>query len=83
MSCASCDETKLVSSFLGSEFTIPGYRLFRKDRHQHGESFTFHVIQDISFKTIDVFSFPCSIEVFPLEINLMGSKPGKRNACTF
>ena len=29
-------ETKLDSSFRGSEFTITGYRLFRKYRNQHG-----------------------------------------------
>ena len=83
MSCASCNETKLVFSFPGSEFTIPCYRLFRKDRNQHRESLTFHVIQDISCKTIYILSFPNSIEVFPLEINLLGSKPVKQNASIF
>ena len=70
-SCASWDETKLVFSFPASEFTIPGYRLFRKDRSQHGESLTFYVNQGIPCKIIDNFSFPNSIEAFPLEINFV------------
>ena len=34
-------EAKLDSSFPGSEFTIPSYRLFRKDRNQHGGGLIF------------------------------------------
>ena len=34
-------ETKLDSSSLGSEYTIPGYMLFRKDRNQHGGALFF------------------------------------------
>ena len=34
-------ETKVDSSFPGFEFTIPDYRLFRKDRNQHGENLIF------------------------------------------
>ena len=57
-------------SFSGSEFTIPGYRLFRKDRNQHRGGLVFYVNQDIPCKTINTFNFPNSLEVLPLEINL-------------
>ena len=62
-------EAELDSSFPGSEFTIPAYRLFRKDRNQHG-GLIFYVNQDIPCKTIDTFNFPNSLEVLPLEMNL-------------
>ena len=63
-------ETKLDFSFLGSEFTIPGYRLFRKDKNQHRGGLTFYVNQNIPRKTINTFNFPNSLEVLPLETNL-------------
>ena len=50
-------ETKLDFSFSGSEFTIPGYRLFRKDRNQHRGGLIFYVNQDIPCKTINTFYF--------------------------
>ena len=67
-------ETKLDSSFPGSEFTIPGYRLFRKDRNQHGGGLIFYVNQGIPCKTINTFNFPNSSEVLPLKINLRNKK---------
>ena len=71
-------ETKLDSSFSGSKFTIPAYRLFRKDRNQYGGGLIFYVNQDIPCKTINTFNFPNSLEVLPLEINLRN-----RGYCTF
>ena len=56
-------ETKLEFSFSVSEFTIPGYRLFRKDRNQHGGGSIFYVNQDIPCKTINTFNFPDSFEI--------------------
>ena len=50
-------KTKLDSSFLGSEFTIPHYKLFRKDRNQHGGSLIFYVNQDFPCKTINTFNY--------------------------
>ena len=67
-------EAKLDSNFLGSEFTIPGYRLFRKDRNQHGGSLTFFVNEDITCKAINTFNFANSLEVWPLKINLRNKK---------
>ena len=72
-------ETKLDSSFLESEYAIPGYRLFRKDGNQHGGALIFYVNQDIPCKSINTFGFPDSLEVLPLEINLRN----KKNACFF
>ena len=63
-------ETKLDFSFSGSEFTIFGYRLFHKDRNQHGGALIFYVNQDIPCKSINAFNFPNNLEVLPLEINL-------------
>ena len=63
-------ETKLDFSFSGSEFKIPGYRLFRKDRNQRRGGLIFYVNQDIPCKTINTFNFPNSLEVLPLEISL-------------
>ena len=65
------NETKLGSSFPGSEFTIPGYRLFRKDRNQ---VFIFYVNQNIPYITINTFNFPNSLKVLLLEINLRNKK---------
>ena len=62
--------TKLDFSFSESEFTIPGYRLLRKDKSQHEGCLIFYVNQDIPWKTIHSFNFPNSLEVLPLEINL-------------
>ena len=67
-------ETKLDSSFPGSEFTIPDYRLFRKDRNQHGGGLIFYVNQDIPCKNINTFNFPNSLKVLPLKINLRNKK---------
>ena len=67
-------ETKLDSSFPWSEYPISGYRLFRKDRDQHGGALIFYVNQDIPRKTINSSSFPNSLEVLPLEINLRNKK---------
>ena len=67
-------EIKLDSSFLRSEFTIIGYRLFRKERNQHGGGLVFYVNQDSPCKTINTFSFPSSLEILPLEINLIDKK---------
>ena len=56
-------ETKF-SSFPESEFTISGYRLFRKDRNQHGGG----------CKTINTFNILNSLEVLTLEMNLRNKK---------
>ena len=63
-------ETKLDSSFWGSQFSILGYRLLGKDRVRHGRGLILYVNQGIPSKTINTFNFPNSLEVSPLEINL-------------
>ena len=70
----SVSETKLDFSFPRSEFIIPGYRLFRKYRNQHGRGLIFYMNQDIPCKTINTFTFPNSLEILPLEINLRNKK---------
>ena len=67
-------ETEPDFVFPGSEFTIPGYRLFRKDRNQHGGGLICYVNQDIPCKVINTFNFPNSLGVLPLEINLINKK---------
>ena len=71
------NETKLDSSFPVSEFTIPGYRLFRKDRNQLGGGLIFYLNEDIPCNIINTFNFPNSLEVLLLEINLRN----KKNTC--
>ena len=66
--------TKLDSSFAWSEYTIPGYRLFCKDRNQHRGGLIFYVNEDISCKTINTFNYINILEVLPLEINLINKK---------
>ena len=66
-------ETKLHSSFPWSEFTISGYKLFCKNRNQHG-GLIFYVYQDIPCKSINTFSFPNSFEALLLKVNLRNKK---------
>ena len=68
------NEPKLDSSFPVSEFTIPGYRLFRKDRNQLGGGLIFYLNEDIPCNIINTFNFPNSLEVLLLEINLRNKK---------
>ena len=67
-------EAKLDSNFPGSEFRIPGYRLFRKEKNQHGRGLIFYVNEYIPCKTIKTFNFANSLEGLPLEINLRNKK---------
>ena len=71
-------KTKFDFSFLGSKFAIPDYRLFRKDRNQHGEGLIFYVNQDIPCKTINTLNFPNILEGLPLEVNLRNKKLATR-----
>ena len=64
----------LILVFLGLNFTNPAYRLFRKDRNQHGEGLIFYMDEGIPCKTINTFNFPNSLEVLPSEINLRNKK---------
>ena len=66
--------TKLDSSFTWSEYAIPGYRLFCKDRNQHRGGLISYVNEDIPCKTINTFNFINILEVLPLEINLINKK---------
>ena len=64
----------LILVFWDLNFTIPGYRLFRKDRNQHGGGLIFYVDEDIPCKTINTFNFPNSLEFLPSKINLRNKK---------
>ena len=45
-------ETKLDDSFPNAQFSIDGYRTFRKDRNQHGGGLLVHVRSDIPCRQI-------------------------------
>ena len=66
--------TKLDSTFACSEYRIPGYRLFCKDRNQQRGGLIFYMNEDIPCKTINIFNFINILEVLPLEINLVNKK---------
>ena len=61
-------ESKLDSSFPNSQFSIPGYRLFRNDRDKHGGGLIFYVNEDLPCKKLT--NFDTSLEITALKINL-------------
>ena len=63
-------ESKLDSSFPDDQFSIPGYRIVRKDRDRNGGGLLLYIIEDIPFKIIQNSSLPPTLEVLPIEINL-------------
>ena len=63
-------ESKLDSSFPDDQFSIPGYRIVRKDRDRNGGGLLLYINEDIPFKIIQNSSLPPTLEVLPIEINL-------------
>ena len=67
-------ESKLDSSFPDDQFSIPGYRIVRKDRDRNGGGLLLYINEDILFKVIEKSSLPTTLRVLPIEINLGGFK---------
>ena len=64
-------ESKLDSSFPDSQFHVPGYRLFRKDRIKNGGGLVCYINQDLPVKIVTSYKFPTNLEVLPIEIILL------------
>ena len=67
-------ESKLDSIFLDDQFSIPGYRIVRKDRDKNDWGLLLYISEDIPFKVIQKSSLPTTLEVIPIEINLVRFK---------
>ena len=63
-------ESKLDSSFPDDQFSIPGYRIVRKDHDRNGGGLLLYINEDIPLKVIQNLSLPTTLEVLPIEINL-------------
>ena len=67
-------ESKLDSSFPDSQFSIPGYRIVRKDRNKNGGEILFNINKDIPFKVIESKQLPENLEILTFEIILDKTK---------
>ena len=47
-------ETKLDSSYTNTQFEVPGYRLYREDRNQHGGGIILYVRSDIPSRRVNI-----------------------------
>ena len=63
-------ESKLDSSFPDDQFSIPGYRIVRKDRDRNGGGLLLYINEDIPFKIIQNSSLLPTLEVLPIGIKL-------------
>ena len=63
-------ESKLEPSFPDDQFSIPDYRIVRKDRDRNGGDLFLYINEDIPFKIIQNSSLSPTLEVLPIEINL-------------
>ena len=64
------NESKLDSGFPDSQFSIPGYRIVRKDRKKNGGGIIVYINEDIPFKVIESKQLPGSLEIPTFEIIL-------------
>ena len=67
-------ETKLDNTFPKSQFSIDGYRLFRKDRNSFGGGLCCYVNENIARRELENASLGIDIENICLEINLRNRK---------
>ena len=67
-------ESKLDSSFPDEQFSIPGYRIVRKDCNNNCGGLPLNINEYIPFKVIQNSSIPTTLEVLPIEINLVSLK---------
>ena len=63
-------ESKLDSSFPDSQFHVPGYRLFRKDRKKNGGGLMCYINQDLPVKIVTSYKFPTNLEILPIKITI-------------
>ena len=61
-------ESKIDDSFPNSQFSIPDYRLFRKDRNVNGGGLLLYVNQNIPGKIINSFVFEFEILAFEFSV---------------
>ena len=66
-------ETKLDDSFPNAQFSIDGYRTFRKDRNQHGSGLFVYVRSDIPCRQIKTLEMT-NIESIVLELHVNKTK---------
>ena len=66
-------ETKLDDSFPNAQFSIDGYRTFRKDRNQHGGGLFVYVRSDIPCRQIKTLEWT-NIESIVLELHVNKTK---------
>ena len=63
-------ESKLDPSFSNSQFHIPGYRLFRKNRNKNEGGLMCHVNPDLPVKIVTSNTFRTNLNVSTIEITL-------------
>ena len=63
-------ESRLDLSFPDNHFSIPGYRIVRKDRDRNSRGLLLYINEDIPFKVIKNSSLPTTLEVLSIEITL-------------
>ena len=61
-------ETKIDSSFPSQQFSIPKYRIFRKDRNAHEGGLLFYVYQDLNCKVLTNHPMRQNFENLALEL---------------
>ena len=54
----SASQSKLDLSFRYDQFSIPGYRIVRKDRARNGGGLLLYISESIPFKVIQIRAFP-------------------------
>ena len=54
-------ESKLDSSFPDSQFHVPGYGLFWKDRNKNGGGLMCYINQDLTVKIVTSYKFPTNL----------------------
>ena len=67
-------ESKLDSSFPGSQFHIPGYGLFRKNRNKNGGGLMCYINQDLPVEIATIYKFPTNLKVLSIEKQLVKEK---------
>ena len=60
-------ESKLDSSFPDSQFHIPGYTLFRKNRNKNGGGLMCYINQDLPVEIATTYKFPTNLKVLSIE----------------
>ena len=63
-------ETETHSSFPTQQFSIPEYRIFRKDRNARDGGLLFYVNQDLNYNVLNKYLIPQDLEILILELKL-------------